>query len=152
MGEDNSENLELLKNILRENKNFLVFVGAGASIPLRIKGWYKILGEMEEVFTGETGNLDDFLRIHGYAGTASIFYNERNDEEFYHEFLSKQFTHKEGDYFSLQVKILNLFNIILTTNYDTSFEKAIDDLNDSRESDGRPRKTCIKHYLPHSLP
>ncbi|MGP8025082.1 MAG: SIR2 family protein [Methanobacterium sp.] len=148
MGDDNSENLESLKKILRDKGKILVFVGAGASIPLRIKGWHEILEEMEEEFTGEKGNLDEYLRLYGYAGTASKFYNAKDDQDFYRNFLFRQFTHTEGYFYSLQVAILNLFDTVLTTNYDTSFEEAKESLNDNLEHSGHPRLNYETQCLP----
>ena len=46
-----NNNVELLKNTYRENKDRIVFfAGAGASIPLGLMNWKELLIEMNEKF------------------------------------------------------------------------------------------------------
>lgn len=144
----NNKNISMLKEIMAKNENVAVFVGAGASKFLGIKTWKKIIKEMNE----ELGPIPDYkesIRNRGYPRTATAIYNVNNDENLYKSFLKKQFIPKSGSYYSLHTKLLTTFKIILTTNFDTSFEKAFDDLNKNLERSGHePNKKDVKK-LPY---
>ena len=140
---DNSENLDLLKKTMSVNQNVLVFAGAGSSKFLGMKTWTALLEEMRKEFHSDLP-LIETIKINGYAKTASMIYHENPDIEIYKKFLQKQFTPKYGNYYSLHNEIINLFNLILTTNYDVSFEKAFDSLNRSFKANGIDKEIKYK--------
>jgi len=124
-------NVELLKNTYRENKDRIVFfAGAGASIPLGFKSWKKLLKEMNEKFKTEI-NIDDYINKFGYPETASAIYDKIIIREEYINFLCEQFDMKNAiaRFNSLTKSIVNNFDTILTTNFDSSFEHAFADTN-----------------------
>lgn len=140
----NKKNILMLKEKMAKRENVAVFVGAGASKFLGIKTWKEIIQEMNE----ELGPIPDYkesIRNRGYPRTATAIYEVRNDENLYKSFLKNQFIPKSGSHYSLHSKLLTTFKIILTTNFDTSFEKAFDDLNNYLERSGHdPNKKNVQ--------
>lgn len=130
----NEDNIESLRQVIRDSNKIAAFVGAGASYFLGIKSWEEVLREMAKEF-GANANIDVKKSIEekGFAKTATTIYETRNDKRLYLPFLSKQFEPKKGTYYSLHIKIISAFKIILTTNYDGALEEAFRDLNPGKE-------------------
>jgi len=125
-------NIESLRKVIRDSNKIAAFVGAGASYFLGIKSWEQLLREMANEF-GANIDIKKSIEENGFAKTATTIYETRNDRRLYRSFLSKQFEPKKGTYYSLHIKIISTFKIILTTNYDGAFEKAFGDLNPGKE-------------------
>ena len=126
-----NNNVELLKNTYRENKDRIVFfAGAGASISLGLKSWKDLLIEMDEEFKTNI-NIDDYIIKFGYPETASAIYDEITIKEEYTNFLCEKFDIKNAiaRFNSITKSIVNNFDTILTTNFDSSFENAFRDKN-----------------------
>jgi hypothetical protein len=147
---DNLEHITLLQQKLDKNENIAVFVGAGASKVLGIKTWAKVLEEMNKEFgVMSEKDLENRLKMGNYPNLASEIYKEIDDGE-YNKFLSRQFKPKASYHYSLHTKILTVFDIILTTNYDTSFENAFKDLdNYLKKCECTSQKKIMKQKLPH---
>jgi len=133
-----NNNVELLKNTYKENKDRIVFfAGAGASIPLGLMSWKKLLIEMNKEFKTKI-NIDDYINKFGYPETASAIYDEFNNREEYLNFLCKKFDiqYAKSRFTSTTKSIVNNFDTILTTNFDSSFERAFMDNNYVLEKKG----------------
>ena len=151
----NKKNIELLKqHFKKEDDNSherAVFVGAGASVFLEIKSWKQLLADMNNFF--ESGiNVEESIANIGYPETASLIYdnNKKGDDtsKTYKHFMGDQFNPTRGHHYSLHIKIWTVFDLILTTNFDGTFESAHSDLNDYLFSLGHSRKRYKKQILP----
>lgn len=120
----NNETIQLLKETIQMNpKKIAVLVGAGASTPLGIKNWKDLLIEFGKKFNADI-DVEESIKTHGYAETASKIYKIVNNHENYLKFLSEQFEPKSCSYTSTHAKIIDNFPTILTTNFDVAFENA----------------------------
>ncbi|MGH7800440.1 MAG: SIR2 family protein [Thermodesulfobacteriota bacterium] len=144
----NQENIGTLRNTIKTSKKVAAFVGAGTSRVLGIKTWRDVLSEMAEAFEVDFDVIDQIKR-HGYSKTASIIFNTKNDLDFYLNFLSSQFVPTSGTHYSVHFKILNTFKVVLTTNYDTSFESVHADINRALEMRGVQRESLGIQKLPN---
>lgn len=147
---NHNNNIELLKNTYRDNKNKIVFfAGAGASIPLGLMCWKDLLIEMDEKFKTEI-NIDDYINKFGYPATASAIYDKFNNREEYLNFLCKKFDVKytKSRFNSTTKSIVNNFDNILTTNFDSSFEQAFMDNNSVLEKKGHKKIYFKTQHLP----
>ncbi|WP_321421720.1 SIR2 family protein [uncultured Methanobacterium sp.] len=132
MGEDYLaiKNREVLKKTYDENKkNVAVFVGAGGSNILGINMWDEVLENMRKKFQPDINEIDfkEKIKCLGYAKTASEIYHSTSHSE-YISFMREEFRHKRAYHYSIHIKILSIFNVIVTTNYDNTFEEALNDL------------------------
>jgi len=135
--DENKRNINVLRNIIKDNKEVVAIVGAGTSKTLGIKNWHELLEDMNKEF-GSHIDITRSIAENGYARTATILYNsieKKITKDSYNTFMHKQFETKITNYIGVHIEILNIFKIILTTNYDTSFEQAFD-----------ARKRSIKRY------
>ena len=120
------KNIDILRDIIQKDKRVAAFVGAGTSKTLGIKDWPELLEEMNKEF-GADINIIKSINKYGFVGTATIIYNSRKKREtkhLYNTFMHKQFEPKCTKYTGAHIEILNTFKVILTTNYDVSFENA----------------------------
>jgi len=143
-------NVDLLKNTYRDKKDRIVFfAGAGASIPLGLISWKELLIEMDEKFKTKI-NIDDYINEFGYPATASAIYDKINNREEYLNFLCKKFDIKytKSRFNSTTKSIVNNFNTILTTNFDSSFERAFMDNNYVLEKIIHKKINFKTQYLP----
>lgn len=127
---ENEENIQLLKEIIQsDRKKVAVFVGAGPSVPLGIKDWKKLLVEMGKKLDSKMSEkrVEELIIKYGYPGAASEIYHKINSHKDYLQFLHDQFEPKNCNFTSLHLKIVDRFQTILTTNFDSSFEKAFND-------------------------
>ena len=145
-----NNNVELLKNTYRENKDRIVFfAGAGASISLGLMSWKDLLIEMDEEFKTNI-NIDDYINKFGYPETASAIYDKFNNREEYLNFLCKKLDIKfaKTRFNSTTKSIVNNFDTILTTNFDSSFERAFMDNNSVLEKKGYEKINFKTQSLP----
>ena len=127
--DENKGNINLLRDIIQEKKEVIAIVGAGTSNTLGIKNWSELLEDMNKEF-GSDIDITRSIVENGYAGTATIIYNsieKKIAKVSYNTFMHKQFETISTNYISVHMEIFNIFKIILTTNYDNSFERAFDD-------------------------
>ncbi|MBT3582153.1 hypothetical protein HOC37_01090 [bacterium] len=128
----NLENYEKLKRLMSAPvKPVAAFIGAGASIPLGIPGWKKLLKDLVKEFKVEI-DVDKTIEEKGFPKTASIIYDAytgENKNEKYNNFLASKFIPSKTTNTGLHTKIISNFKIILTTNYDTSIETTYSDIN-----------------------
>lgn len=111
-----------LKNIVKakESGKLVIFAGAGVSIDSNVPGWSKLIDELK-------GDLDkddnDFLSI------GQLYYNARGKKE-YIDKIQDILKHGKTNFNPIHEKIIELQPLhILTTNYDTHFENALNDKN-----------------------
>lgn len=127
--DENKRNINLLRDIIQGKKEVIAIVGAGTSNTLGIKNWPELLEDMNKEF-GSDIDITRSIVENGYAGTATIIYNsieKKIAKVSYNTFMHKQFETISTNYVSVHMEIFNIFKIILTTNYDNSFERAFDD-------------------------
>jgi len=142
------ENIRYLREILQKEQKVAVFIGAGTSDFLGIKGWDSVLEEMKKEFKAENIDVQKSIEEDGYAETATMIYETKNDMNLYKAFMSKQFIPKKAYHYSLHVKLINLFDTFLTTNFDTCLESAFDDLNNHLLK----LKYLKRNYITRKLP
>jgi hypothetical protein len=145
-----NNNVELLKNTYRDNKDRIVFfAGAGASIPLGLMKWKDLLIEMNEKFKTEI-NINKCINEFGYPETASAIYDKIRNKEEYLNFLCDKFDiiYAKARFNSTTKSIVNNFNTILTTNFDSSFEHAFMDNIHLFEKIGYRKINLKTQYLP----
>lgn len=126
--DENKRNINILRDIIQENKKVIAIVGAGTSKTLGIKNWHELLEDMNKEF-GSNIDITRSIVENGYAKTATIIYNsieKKITKDSYNTFMRKQFETKTTNYVGVHMEIFNIFKIILTTNYDTSFERAFE--------------------------
>lgn len=124
LNKKNDKTIQLLKKTIQINpKKIAVLVGAGASTPLGIKNWKDLLNEFGKKFNADI-DVEESIKTHGYAETASKIYKIVDNHENYLKFLSEQFEPKSCNYTSMHEKIIDNFPTILTTNFDVAFENA----------------------------
>lgn len=126
--DENKKNINLLRDIIQENKEVIAIVGAGTSNTLGIKNWPELLEDRNKEF-GSNINITKSIVENGYARTATLIYNsieKKIAKISYSTFMHKQFETISTNYIGVHMEIFNTFKIILTTNYDTSFEQAFD--------------------------
>lgn len=145
-----NNNVELLKNTYRENKDSIVFfAGAGASIPLGLMSWKELLIEMNVKFKTKI-DINKCINEFGYPETASAIYDEIKNKEEYLNFLCNKFDirDKKSRFNSTTKSIVNNFDTILTTNFDSSFERAFMDNNSILEKRGYRKINFKTQSLP----
>jgi len=125
--EETIANIEQLREVAKERDNLVAFVGAGASQPLGIKTWHELMKEMAEKF--DTGIDVDKLKDEGknYPEIASEIYRHIPSHDEYLDFLHQQFRPKKVEWAALHYLLIDRFRAIITTNFDTSFERAFMD-------------------------
>ena len=150
--DENKRNINILRNIIQENKKVIAIVGAGTSKTLGIKNWLELLEDMNKEF-GSNIDITRSIVENGYPRTATIIYNsieKKIVKNLYNTFMHKQFETKITNYIGVHMKIFNIFKIILTTNYDTSFEQAFDDRKRIIEDSGNQCNEKLKIWkLPY---
>lgn len=128
----NKKNIDLLKKIINKKREKIVlFAGAGISIPLGIKDWGSLLEDMNKKLNTQ---IDIEKHNYNYPQVAENIYNKlekMNKEEEYYIFLRNAFDIKKATlrFTSTTKSIVNNFKTVLTTNFDASFEAAIEDTN-----------------------
>lgn len=120
---EQKENIKILKQLIKDGKHLVAFVGAGVSTPLGIDTWDNLLKKMADTFHFQD-DVQKLISRAGYAVTASQIYNHINDHNEYVKFLHQQFTPRNCRFTSLHSSIIKFFQTILTTNFDVSLELA----------------------------
>ena len=120
---EHEDNVVLLKEVIQNSQKFAVFVGSGASSPLGIKTWKKLLMDFVDRFGIEI-DIEKSIYDKGYPQTASEIYNLIGNHDDYINFLNDQFEPTSCSYTSLHETILDNFTTIFTTNFDVAFENA----------------------------
>ena len=120
---DNDKSIELLKEKI--SGNVAVFVGSGTSNPLGIKTWTELLIELAERFGIDKNEVINWIKDKGHPKTASEIYKKIDDPEKYLDFLSEQFEPTVCNFTSAHEQIIDNFEFIFTTNFDTAFENVI---------------------------
>lgn len=141
------ENIRCLREILQKGQKVAVFIGAGTSDFLGIKGWDSVLEEMAKEFKTDI-DVQKSIDEDGYAETATMIYETKNDMDLYKAFMSKQFIPKKAYHYSLHIKLINLFDTFLTTNFDTCLESAFEDLNAHLSKLNYPKRNYVIQKLP----
>ncbi len=138
------EAIKCLKVDIQNSKKIAAFVGAGASKAIGIDTWLDVFEKMIKHFDFTYSVKDSIEEGKKYEQIASDLYNLINDNERYRNFMSDQFIPKIGYYNSLTIKILKIFKIILTTNYDNSFEEAFREINCFNEKNLNSNKLLVQ--------
>lgn len=132
--DENEATKEKLKKVYNENRsNLAVLVGAGLSVELDIRNWTDLLKCMRTSFNsgifGSDQDLEDSIEKIGHPKTASKIYNENHNHEDYLSFMKLYTKPRRAYHYSIHIKILSIFDFVLTTNYDSTFEEALKDLD-----------------------
>jgi hypothetical protein len=119
---------EAFREIYWSNEDIAAFIGAGCSDALRIPLWNKMLLELNRLF--KHYNSDDELlqsiESEGQAKVAENLEKKASDRTIYAAAITRLSKPQRCYYTSLHIEILRLTKTIVTTNYDTSFEEALD--------------------------
>ncbi len=138
---DNYKNLdevkELKKIFLNQKEKLVAFVGAGASVELRIKNWTLMLEDMVKIY-GLSISVKSELKTKNHAQIAQQIFDNNPDQKKYNEFM-KSSINSNPKWGSLQNILLEYFKIILTTNFDESFENCAESRLKLEQNDtGKP--------------
>ncbi len=144
---DNDSTFKSLIQSFETNKKIAVFMGSGASNFLGIGTWGKILSDMAKYFKCNL-DINTLIENNEYAKCASLLYEEIGDEIKYKDYLANQFKPTKGYNSSLHHTILNIFKIILTTNFDTSFEDTHEQINQTLLARRHPIEAFGVQKLP----
>jgi hypothetical protein len=124
---ESNKNIDLLRKVIQDKNDVAFFVGAGPSIPIGINNWKKLLKEMNRKF-GCSINVENSIKAKGYPATASEIYNKCvNNHDDYLQFMRDQCKSRNCDYTSIHLAMIDSpIYTIITTNFDSAFEKAFE--------------------------
>ena len=143
-------NLEELLKLFSED-SFISFIGAGLSKPLGIGNWEELLNRLKKIvkdkfsidikFNKESKNWPQLMASYIY----NIFNRYNSDSLFYDE-LIKGLQPQNCSWTSIHFKLIQIFKIFLTTNFDATIEKAFLDIEKRS-----PNKQCVPDFDPLEL-
>jgi NAD-dependent SIR2 family protein deacetylase len=112
----------------RRPPGIATFIGAGCSEVLMIPLWKQMLIGLNDEFKYYSSDeeLEADIDKYSYAQVASKIKSKVQNETAYKDLLRKFITPQACHYTSLHLEIVLLSKLILTTNYDKSFEQALD--------------------------
>ncbi len=159
---DNIINIdELRKIIINRDKKVAAFIGAGTSKFLGIPDWETLISEMAKHYNwNEIQNINN-LEIDGikkilnkkkedesksFPQLAQEIFDTK-DDVFFFKFLSEYCQPSKGTHYSIHIKLWNTFDIILTTNFDKTFELAHEDINHVLISRDKDQEKLKLQYL-----
>jgi len=122
------ENFLKLKELYLNKATVVPFVGAGPSIPIGIAGWDSLLKTMIKDFTLEISEFRELFSSNQLSKVASKIYSKINAED-YRNYLSSKLKGTSANYIDIHIKTIQLFNTIVTTNFDCAFDDAASDLD-----------------------
>lgn len=119
---------EAFREIYWNTADIAAFIGAGCSDALRIPMWTKMLVELNRLFShySTEDELLQSIEIDGQAKVAENIEKKAPDRASYTAAITRLTKPQRCFYTSLHIEILRLTKTIVTTNYDTSFEEALD--------------------------
>lgn len=128
-----------LQQFIRQKNTVAAFIGAGCSKVLDIPIWDDLLIALNEEFGYYRTKQDvlDAIKRDDYYDVASYIESKAADKALYKEILKRYSKPRTCHFTSLHLEIVRLADIILTTNYDRSFEEALNALK--RLMDGKPQ-------------
>ena len=133
MLEESIKNIKKLQDRIQKSKytEAIPFVGAGSSIPLGLPLWEQLVQD----FHNEVNCNIPFDELKEYHDRnwpiisdkifESIEGGVENKFAIYNEFMSQKFQPKTCDWTSVHIEIIDLFEKIITTNYDRAFENVL---------------------------
>jgi hypothetical protein len=137
-----------LQKIAKQRTGVATFIGAGCSAVLKIPLWDELLIGLNQEFNFYAGKeaVLDAIKNDGYPKVASNI-AKGADETKYREVI-KKFTQPVACHFtSLHIELVRLSKLIITTNYDASFEETLDALDRcSTTSDWKYAKFGIGYF------
>lgn len=153
---------EEIKNIAEElsNKDFIVFAGAGVPKSAGVPNWETLLIELAKNI-----NFDCLAKISStdpkeYPRLAQKIFNEykkQNKENIYFDTIKNVIKPTNAPYSAEQLEIIKTTNWIITTNFDSTFEKAfktkfqLQDTNKKLEIESLPTFTFKNHFNEETL-
>jgi len=137
-------NLEELLKSFNESE-FIPFIGAGLSQPLGINSWEDILEELKDI---ANNRFSANLKIPGdskewpqlASDIFNLFKKNGSESEFYGK-LCEQSEPRNCNFTSIHSKLINTFNIFLTTNFDVTIEKAFRYIKNKK-----PNIQCLPNF------
>lgn len=124
-----------LQKIAKQRTGVAAFIGAGCSAVLKIPLWDELLVGLNQEFNYYPNKeaVLDAIKKDGYPKVASDI-AKGADETKYREVIRK-FTQPVACHFtSLHIELVRLSKLIVTTNYDASFEETLDALDRCNEA------------------
>lgn len=119
-----------LRDLYRQKKDIAAFIGAGCSKVLNIPLWTELLIALNKQFTYYTTEEEVVKAIHrdGYPVVAGNIEKKAGDRSGYNDLIRKMSKPQSCYFTSLHLELLRLTQTIITTNYDRSFEEALDSI------------------------
>ncbi|HSA33787.1 MAG TPA: SIR2 family protein [bacterium] len=138
LDQKSKNNLEELADIIRNNPHeAIAFVGAGISKPLGLGLWEDFLGRVcfasgNEKTCREIEDIKDGLQKEGKIGSlpevaSTLLPDSKYKEKDISAFIEKAINMRDINYTPIHKKIIDIFRIIVTTNYDFAFKFAVDE-------------------------
>ncbi len=131
---------------LVKNQEVVAFVGAGCSSALNIPKWSDMLVGLNEEFNfyPSRKEVQDAISSFGYAKVATNIKSKAPNEKVYKEKLRRFLTPVTCHFTSLHIELILLSKMIVTTNFDESFEQTFGAL-------GRLDEKLDMNYIKSSL-
>ncbi len=117
------ENFEKLKLLYQDDNRVVPFLGAGTSVTPGLPDWESLLRDMIDEFTLHKEEFEDLLKHKKFSTVASLVYAKIQPDQ-YKEYLSKALKPSQADFVAIHTKLVNRFDVILTTNFDDILDKA----------------------------
>jgi NAD-dependent SIR2 family protein deacetylase len=120
-------NIKTLQVLSKKEDGIAAFAGAGCSKALLIPLWRQMLIDLNKEFRhySTDAEVSEDIKASGYPKVASKIRSKASDDNSYKDALRK-FTKPQACHFtSLHIELVLLSKMILTTNYDHSFEEAL---------------------------
>lgn len=117
----------VVKKLVYNDKNFIIFVGAGVSIETGLPSWQKMLESLYNLYPLKDINEKDLKNPDIFPEIAQKFYdylkkNKRKNK--YYEIIKKFLQPTNSPCSYTELDIARTSNWIITTNFDTTFEAA----------------------------
>lgn len=130
----------------KKRPGIATFIGAGCSKVLLIPLWKQMLIDMNKEFKhyASDAEVSDDIEKSGFPQVASNIKLAASSEQAYKDLLKKFISPRACHFTSLHLELVQLSKLILTTNYDQSFEEALDAV-------GRFQPTTDCRYTRSSL-
>lgn len=122
------QNLIELRQLAKQELGIAAFVGAGCSYALKIPLWTEMLIGLNELFRYYSSNQDlvDDIKINDFPIVASNIKNKAGTDELAYKKALRSFLKPVACHFtSLHVELIRLTKLLMTTNYDMSFEETL---------------------------
>jgi hypothetical protein len=118
----NKENLNKLRNLFSKD-TFVPFIGSGPSVPLGEPDWENLFKRMKNKLGIKVNKTKSNNRI-AYPKLFSKLFRKVQDKKKFFDELFNNIEPTQTDYTAFHVRMLDVFNAYVTTNYDSPIEKA----------------------------